>query len=123
MKWFDRRKNVEDLDLEDEDLIGIILNKRSWKVPCSACSQFRFEDRHWLSLGRFSSGYFNLDSKLTQPKFLGGPNDLLDWLRDVSLDSGSCLFRVVRENSSSPKACEVSEVTGEEERAPPGSLQ
>lgn len=127
MKWFDRRKDVQDLDLDDKHLIGIILNKRTWKVPCSACSQVRFEDRHWLSLARFSSGFFNLDSKLSQPKFLGSTNDLLDWLRDVLLDSGSCLFRVVREDSNAPEEAESFEkaaaLTGQEERAFPGSLE
>lgn len=89
LRWFDKRQSVEKCVLEDDNLLGLIMNRRRWNI--------QFSDRHWLCIRRFGNGFFNLDSKLTEPEHLGGVEDTLIWLRKcLDLDDGCCLFRVMR---------------------------
>lgn len=99
LKWFDRRKTIEDADLQQDDLFGLIVNRRTWKPSC--CGRPRFEKRHWLCIRRTTSGFYNLDSHLVNPKQLGSTADTLEWLRGTLADEGSCLFLVLREQQAS----------------------
>lgn len=95
LKWFDKRQSLETLTLEDDNLLGLIINKRTWNM--------RFSDRHWLSIRRFGDRFLNLDSKLTEPEHLGGAEDTRIWLRKCfDLDEGCCLLSVMRKAVKTP---------------------
>jgi len=88
--WFDRRKDLRNLNLEDEELMGIVVNETS--EPDA-------EDdyRHWFSIIRDRSGkFYNMDSQLSTPECIGDVPSTLSFLRSAMCDERTCVFRVTR---------------------------
>uniref|UniRef100_A0A6T8VC24 ubiquitinyl hydrolase 1 n=1 Tax=Noctiluca scintillans TaxID=2966 RepID=A0A6T8VC24_NOCSC len=110
--WFDKRKNIDDLQLHHPDFEGLILNVHC--VKSKMCGQIKTSDRHWLCIKRTSSGVFvNLDSRLRSLEVLGDASDVVAWLQCHALADGrSVIFRVTSPDSfrvvSANKCDEVS---------------
>nr|CAG4652297.1 EOG090X0HOM [Triops cancriformis] len=72
MSWFDKRRGPKDIDLRK--VTGLILN-----VPCKpflGLLTLPWERNHWLTLKYVQGSYYNLDSKLSGPEIIGGPEEL-----------------------------------------------
>jgi len=107
MKWFDRRIDIHEIDLQDPNLVGLIVNIEE-DEPARLCRR-RSSDRHWFSVCRVGLHEFvNLDSRLEKPTALGNVFDVLLWLSEVLLTEESCVFRVTSsEEVSSPRSEEL----------------
>jgi len=89
MKWFDRRIDIHEIDLQDPNLVGLIVN---------------IEEVCRVGLHEF----VNLDSRLEKPTALGNVFDVLLWLSEVLRTEESCVFRVTSsEEVSSPRSEEL----------------
>jgi len=91
LQWFDRRRKLCELKLDDPCLVGIIVNLQDKKKSC-------FEDdsdRHWLSVLRTDGkDFYNLDSRLSRPSLLGEAEATISWLQGALANEGSLVFRV-----------------------------
>ncbi|EDV44488.1 uncharacterized protein Dana_GF20386 [Drosophila ananassae] len=92
--WFDRRRDPHCLDLDN--IFGFILNVPA-QMSLGYYVPLPFQMRHWLALRRIDGSYYNLDSKLRQPKCLGSGDQFLDFLQTQLLpDNDHELFLVIR---------------------------
>lgn len=93
MQWFDRRRELRDLRLQDATLVGLIMNvyqdgeTRSC-LPGTA-------KQHWQCIRRVMGTYFNLDSHLEEPKRIGNAEALSKYLSLALKDRHSVVFRVM----------------------------
>nr|XP_017089740.2 josephin-like protein [Drosophila bipectinata] len=93
--WFDRRRDPHCLDLEN--IFGFILNVPAQISLGYYAVQMPFQMRHWLALRQIDGSYYNLDSKLGQPKCLGTGAQFLDYLHTQLLpDNDHELFLVIQ---------------------------
>ncbi|XP_017119727.1 josephin-like protein [Drosophila elegans] len=93
--WFDRRRDPHCLNLSA--IFGFILN-----VPVQMSLGYYvslpFQMRHWLALRRIDGRYYNLDSKLREPRSLGSEDEFLDFLRSqLQMDQDPELFLILNE--------------------------
>ncbi|XP_030568695.1 josephin-like protein [Drosophila novamexicana] len=77
--WFDRRRDPHCLNLAG--IFGFILN-----IGVAVRFAYYIElpgvrSRHWVALRRIDGNYYNLDSKLAQPRCIGSAHKFLDYLR------------------------------------------
>lgn len=108
MNWYDKRKNLEDLD--ERKLCGIIINLESKK---NKFLKFPFLwGNHWICLRRRKSlevdnssdvgadTWFNLDSKLPLPQKIGNWNEhVIKYLNNEVLGESSMqMFLVVKQS-------------------------
>lgn len=96
--WFDRRRDPNCLQLDA--IIGFILN-----VDC-AMSVANIpipimRTRHWVALRAIDGVYYDLDSKLLQPRYLGNELQFLNFLRDqlMPTDNGDELLVIVPQSN------------------------
>ncbi|XP_016986999.1 josephin-like protein [Drosophila rhopaloa] len=93
--WFDRRRDPHCLNLSA--IFGFILNvpvqmSLGYYVPLP------FQMRHWLALRRIDGRYYNLDSKLREPRSLGSEEEFLDFLgSQLRMDQEPELFLILNE--------------------------
>lgn len=77
--WFDRRRDPSCLDFEG--IFGFILNVgRGMSVANIPLPIVR--TRHWVALRSIDGVYYDLDSKLMRPRYLGDDMQFLNFLRD-----------------------------------------
>ncbi|XP_060777669.1 josephin-2 isoform X2 [Neoarius graeffei] len=70
--WWDKRRSVQSLCLEKVQ--GFILNVPS-RVSLGIVS-LPLKRRHWLAVRQVNGQYYNLDSKLKSPVWIGGETEL-----------------------------------------------
>lgn len=92
--WFDRRKGVDALNLDDADkkLVGIILN-----LPSRGFAGL-WKSRHWIALKKIEGFWYDLDSDLSTPfPFLGGDDEIKQFL-EQHFAGGSEAFIVFKKD-------------------------
>ncbi|XP_016962872.1 josephin-like protein [Drosophila biarmipes] len=91
--WFDRRRDPQCLNLGA--IFGFILNVPA-QMSLGYYIPLPFQMRHWLALRRINGSYYNLDSKLREPRCLGAEEQFLEFLASqLQLDHE--LFLVLHE--------------------------
>lgn len=82
IKWFDLRLNIENIDLEQENLIGFIGNDRGEKGYFAKFFRL-FGTNHWFAIRKINDEFYNLDSRLKLPKKLNKLEVflILNWLK------------------------------------------
>ncbi|XP_017016241.2 josephin-like protein [Drosophila takahashii] len=91
--WFDRRRDPHCLNLKA--IFGFILNVPA-QMNLGYYIQLPFQMRHWLALRRIDGSYYNLDSKLREPRCLGDEESFLAFLSS-HLQTDHELFLVLNE--------------------------
>ncbi|PVD37465.1 hypothetical protein C0Q70_00055 [Pomacea canaliculata] len=89
--WFDKRKDVGVLVVEN--IMGFILN-----TPTDYRLGFvrlPFHRKHWIAIRKVGDFFLNLDSKLDSPEMIGGPDDLVTFLRHELREGDKELLLVV----------------------------
>ncbi|KAJ3269743.1 Josephin-1 [Borealophlyctis nickersoniae] len=77
VEWFDRRKDVRDIDLSSLD--GIIVNVFSTRI-------LFWKSNHWFAIKKVppeGDTFYNLDSKLSHPKAFASTDELLTFLTEL----------------------------------------
>lgn len=82
VKWFDKRKSIED-DIDYENLFGLILNK----ARTGLFSRI-WMGRHWIAFPNINGTYYDVNSSNRRPKQFENLSDV----RDVSLFHIMCTF-------------------------------
>ncbi|XP_014214803.1 josephin-2 [Copidosoma floridanum] len=89
--WFDKRRDPSCLCLDN--IQGFILN-----VPSEYKFGFMslpFKRRHWIAIKKIDDAFYNLDSKIEYPEFIGKNCELLVYLREQLDSKEKELFIVV----------------------------
>ncbi|KAG9509082.1 Josephin-like protein [Fragariocoptes setiger] len=90
--WFDKRKDPSCLRLDN--IFGFILNvpnPLNGNVFTLPLSYFPIPDniwssrKHWIAVRKIGTNYFDLDSKLVEPAFIGDGQSLVQYLRTKNL--------------------------------------
>mmetsp|Transcript_123436 Transcript_123436/g.214081 ORF Transcript_123436/g.214081 Transcript_123436/m.214081 type:complete len:253 (-) Transcript_123436:15-773(-) len=94
LDWFDKRKPLENLRLDDGALMGLVLNmmqRRRYGLGGDSHG-----DRHWLCVRKLGPGLFaKLDSGAHSHRIFNGEQEVFKWLREVGLKhEKSLVFRV-----------------------------
>ena len=96
--WFDKRKKLNDLRLEN--VFGFLLNvpvQRAIPVPVLA-------NKHWLAVRKVDGAFYNLDSKLQEPLKIGEEDEsVLEFLGE-KLKGDVQLFVVVNAKVAEEKS-------------------
>lgn len=97
--WFDKRKDITASSLEISCAYGVILN-----IPSDYSFGFvtlPIKSRHWICVKKMhDEQYYNLDSKLSKPKCVGGEDDYIKYLQDEMKSNDKELFLVLPKESS-----------------------
>ncbi|KAJ8913849.1 hypothetical protein NQ315_003758 [Exocentrus adspersus] len=89
--WYDKRKDPGCLNLQN--INGYILNvPTDYKISFITLPLRR---KHWITIREIDGFFYNLDSKLDSPQFIGQETDLLCFLRDILNSKDKELFLVV----------------------------
>ncbi|XP_033169714.1 josephin-like protein [Drosophila mauritiana] len=99
--WFDRRRDPHCLNLNA--IFGFILNVPA-QMSLGYYIPLPFQMRHWLALRRVNGSYYNLDSKLREPKCLGNEEQFLEFLA-TQLQMDHELFLVLDEETDCKNKC------------------
>ncbi|GFR99503.1 josephin-like protein [Elysia marginata] len=89
--WFDKRKNVNRLVLQN--IMGFILNTPS--AFHFGPLRLALHCKHWIALRFLHGQYMNLDSKLTSPVAIGDEEKLIEFLHSELEDGKKELLLVV----------------------------
>jgi josephin len=94
VNWFDKRLNPADQNFEE--IFGFILN-----IPTAISVAFvnLWNGKHWVALRKINGTWYNLDSKLPEPRAIGTDLDVRKFLQDVLQKDGTNLFVVKPETS------------------------
>ncbi|CAG0918614.1 unnamed protein product [Notodromas monacha] len=99
LNWFDSRRDPSEICTGDDALLGLIANISSnLKI---GPVEIPFARRHWVAirdLKGMETGYYLLDSKLPEPKFIGNKNDLVEFLREWMLDGDKQVMFVLKDD-------------------------
>lgn len=95
--WFDKRKSVGTINFEN--VYGLILNVPSnYKV--FGVMPIPYNNKHWLAIKHFNNkGYYNLDSNLSKPLYIGDKQELVELLKTELSSSEKELLIVVQEET------------------------
>lgn len=109
--WFDKRKHLSTLNFDN--IFGLILNvpdthsNAIFAIPLSYIppqAQIWSSQKHWVAIRKIGSYYYNLDSKLEAPMFIGCKDDLLKFLQyKIPMEKAEILLvvdKTVSENQS-----------------------
>ncbi|KAI0978362.1 hypothetical protein GJ496_002608 [Pomphorhynchus laevis] len=103
LRWFDQRKAFSELDVDSNNLVGLLANVTSIGTSSSVLlnsvknTYLRLTGfRHWLAVKKIGDKWYNLDSKLSSPKELGTNEHLISFLQDLSKSRDLKLFLVVK---------------------------
>lgn len=77
--WFDRRRDPSCLDFNQ--IFGFILNVGTGMSVANIPIPI-VRTRHWVALRSIDGAYYDLDSKLIRPRYLGSDMQFLNFLRD-----------------------------------------
>lgn len=87
--WHDRRNGASSIDLDDElgaTLMGIVLN-----APVKRYGGL-WKSRHWIALRKIDGVWYNLDSDLSAPRPLKGPEEVREFLDFIIGHGGEVLL-------------------------------
>ena len=87
--FFKRDLNILDL----AHIYGFIINK-THKLRCFGI-EVPFKQRHWSAVRNMNGCFYDLDSKLDEPKCIGGSEKVLTFLRSEMACQKTELFLVV----------------------------
>ncbi|XP_021278642.1 josephin-like protein [Herrania umbratica] len=107
VSWHDRRNGASAIDLNDEILMGIVIN-----VPVRRYAGL-WKSRHWIALRNIDGVWYNLDSDLDAPQCLkdsGEVKDFLDYI--ITHDGQLLLVKNDREKMSTKGSNKVSRKKG-----------
>lgn len=90
--WFDKRKDPSCIDTER--VIGFILNIPN-KYDLGFVAVPLLGRRHWISVRKVGSQFWNLDSKLKVPQALGEEKEALEFIRKQLQEKDREMFVVV----------------------------
>jgi len=78
--WFDKRKSLN--SIRPSAALGFILNVPSSSRMSSWLPSAIVSLKHWIAIRKIGTDelYFNLDSHLEEPQFIGNEQDLLTFL-------------------------------------------
>lgn len=95
--WFDKRKEITSESIDIDKAFGFILNIIS-NFSMGFVS-LPIKNRHWISLRKLSDGnFYNLDSKLSGPKLIGGSEDFIEHLKKEMTSNDKELFIVLEKS-------------------------
>ncbi|ELR49993.1 hypothetical protein M91_11177 [Bos mutus] len=75
--WWDKRRDVDAIALTN--ITGFIMN-----LPSSLCwgpLKLPLKRQHWICVREVGGAYYNLDSKLKMPEWIGGKSELRKFLK------------------------------------------
>ncbi|XP_077932766.1 josephin-1 isoform X3 [Halichoerus grypus] len=75
--WWDKRRDVSAIALTN--VMGFIMN-----LPSSLCwgpLKLPLKRQHWICVREVGGAYYNLDSKLKMPEWIGGESELRKFLK------------------------------------------
>lgn len=84
--WHDRRNKASSIDLEDEALMGIVLN-----IPVKRYGGI-WTSRHWVTLRDIDGVWYNLDSDFVAPKAFEGTEQVRVYLDSMVGVGGEILL-------------------------------
>ena len=88
--WWDKRRDVDAIALTN--ITGFIMN-----LPSSLCwgpLKLPLKRQHWICVREVGGAYYNLDSKLKMPEWIGGKSELRKFLKH-HLRGKNCEFLLV----------------------------
>ncbi|XP_032077068.1 josephin-1 isoform X1 [Thamnophis elegans] len=91
--WWDKRRDVNVIALSN--VMGFIMN-----LPSSLCwgpLKLPLKRQHWICVREVGGAYYNLDSKLKVPEWIGGESELRKFLRNQLQGKNCELLLVVPE--------------------------
>jgi len=100
--FFDARKSLDELPLEDDTVIGILIN-------ISTSLLYFFKSRHWSCIrkvslkGETSSKLYFMDSKQRKPREIS-IDEAREELSDLRISGAQILLCKLREEQPSPSA-------------------
>ncbi|KAJ9071884.1 hypothetical protein DSO57_1032757 [Entomophthora muscae] len=75
--WFDLRKGVDKIDLDDPLFVGMIVNFQPESVLKKVSSALGLTSgRHWKAISKIQGSFYDLDSEYDSPKALGSNSDV-----------------------------------------------
>ena len=95
--WYDKRRDPSCLVLDE--IKGFILNTPNDYKVASVKVPVPFQRRHWIALRKIHHNYYNLDSKLPNPKLIGKNDEMYSYLSNLvgqAVNSDDELFVVVK---------------------------
>ncbi|XP_017982419.1 PREDICTED: josephin-like protein [Theobroma cacao] len=84
--WHDRRNGASAIDLNDEILMGIVIN-----VPVRRYAGL-WKSRHWIALRNIDGVWYNLDSDLDAPQCFKDSGEVKDFLDYIITHDGQLLL-------------------------------
>lgn len=92
--WFDKRKDITEETISINEAFGFISNINS-NVTMGFIN-LPIKTRHWISFRRLSDGnFYNLDSKLNEPKLIGGNEEFITYLKNEMSSNDKEFFIVI----------------------------
>jgi len=89
--WFDKRRSASVINTNHTK--GFLINSVSpWNVLGMKLNISYF--KHWYAITKINDTFFNLDSKLNEPKEIGSSDEVLKYMQDI-LDLGKSEILVV----------------------------
>lgn len=84
--WHDRRNGSSSIPLDDNNLLGIVLN-----VPVRRFGGI-YRGRHWIALRRIEGVWYNLDSDLSSPGPFEDARDVREFMDNVIAGGGEVVL-------------------------------
>ncbi|XP_057953175.1 josephin-like protein [Malania oleifera] len=84
--WHDRRNSASSIDMDNDKLMGIVIN-----VPVRRFGGI-WRSRHWITLRRIGGVWYNLDSDLPTPQAFEGAEGVQVFLHGVTTVGGEVLL-------------------------------
>ncbi|KAJ9074088.1 Josephin-1 [Entomophthora muscae] len=82
--WFDLRKGVDKIDLDDPLFVGMIVNFQPESVLKKVSSALGLTSgRHWKAISKIQGSFYDLDSEYDSPKALGSNSDVKLFLKKL----------------------------------------
>ena len=93
-------------DINIDNVYGILINTVSkWNIFGYKMSTKMF--RHWYSIKKINSLYYNLDSQLKEPEVIGNDSELKSYLRSKVTEVKTELLLIVRQDVAEARSWEI----------------
>ena len=87
LKWWDKRKQVDDLDFYSPDLFGFLINDKGENGFFSDLFKV-LQPNHWYSILKFEKEFYDFDSRLDHPKIFKTLEELQKRLNYIKKNDG-----------------------------------
>lgn len=97
LKWWDKRKEINQFDFKSNDLVGFLINDTGEK----SCFRNLFklvQLNHWYSIKKIEENYFDCDSRLDKPKLFKSIEELKKRMEYIKKNDGF-IFQVYENNN------------------------